>query len=279
MNKIIYKVYTALAFVLLIIVVFLPGCSKQSDNLIMTSTNVYHGDGWLTYTSTNFHGAIIKDKGWNMSYCKSCHGNDYKGRNTQSSCFSCHQHSPEGCNVCHGNSEHIYPPKSLNWNTLATEQGVGAHDVHLNSDSTVRYSTQVSCFECHREISSFGDTNHIGSNPGTASVVFGTLAKTVTSGYTPNPIWDKTTQTCSNTYCHGYFKNGNPTATPTFTNPNSVVCGSCHGNPTTGDPTPGGHTYYPTNCSLCHSAVIDSNRTIINKYKHVNGVVDYNVMK
>jgi predicted CxxxxCH...CXXCH cytochrome family protein len=281
MNKIIYKVFTTAIFLLLIIITIFPGCSKQSDNLVTTTySSVTHGDGWLNPASTNFHGKVIATTyGWKYDKCKQCHGTDYNGGNTQSSCYPCHKYSPEYCGLCHGNSQHFYPPKSLNGNTLATQQGVGAHDVHLNSDSTVRYSAKVSCYECHIEISSFSDTNHIGSNPSVATVVFGTLAKTVTSGYTPNPVWDKNPQTCSGTYCHGYFKNGNTTATPTFTDPNSVVCGSCHGNSTTGNPTPGGHTYYPTNCSLCHSAVVDSNRVIINKYKHVNGVVDFNIKK
>jgi predicted CxxxxCH...CXXCH cytochrome family protein len=280
MNKTFYKIFLASILLLFFTIVLFQGCSKESDNLVMTpSTDVAHGDGWLTPTSANFHGKIIGAKhGWNMDNCKFCHGNDYKGGNSQLSCLKCHQNSPEDCNVCHGNAQHIYPPKSLNGHLLATEQGVGAHDIHLNPDSNLRYSARVSCFECHIQISGFNDTNHIGSNPGTAKIVFGTLAKTITAGYIPNPVWDATSQTCSNTYCHGYFKGGNTTALPMFLNPNSVVCGSCHGNPTTGDPKPvTGHQYFPDNCNYCHGIVVDSNRTIINKYRHVNGVVDYNI--
>jgi|WetSurMetagenome_2_1015567.scaffolds.fasta_scaffold17365_5 predicted CxxxxCH...CXXCH cytochrome family protein len=278
MNKIIYKVFTVSAFLLLITTLLMQGCSKQSDNLVTAPTSIYHGDGWLTPSSTNFHGAVIKANDWNLDYCKSCHGNDYKGGNTQTGCFNCHQNGPEGCNVCHGNSQNIYPPKSLSGHLLPTEQGVGAHDIHLTLDSAQRFSARVSCFECHLPVSSFRDTNHIGLNPGTAEVVFGTLAKTLTPGYSPNPIWDRNTQKCSNVYCHGYFKNGNPTAQPTFTDPNSVVCGSCHGDPNTGNPKPiTGHQYFPDKCWYCHSTVIDSNNVIINKYRHINGVVDYNI--
>ena len=34
--------------------------------------------------------------------------------------------------------------------------------------------------------------------------------------YTPSPSYDLSTLKCSNTYCHGYFKNGNQTAAPAF---------------------------------------------------------------
>jgi predicted CxxxxCH...CXXCH cytochrome family protein len=280
MNKIIYKVFTVSTFLLLIAVVFFQGCSKQSDNLVTAPSSIYHGDGWLNPSSTSFHGAVIKANDWNLGYCKSCHGNDYKGGNTQTGCFNCHQNGPEGCNVCHGNSQNIYPPKSLNGHLLPTEQGVGAHNIHLTLDSAQRISARVSCSECHLPVNSFSDTNHIGLNPGTAEVVFGTLATNHNPGFNLAPVWNKTNQTCSNVYCHGYFKNGNLTAQPTFTDPNSVVCGSCHGNPATGNPKPiSGHQYYPDQCWYCHSAVVDSNMIIINKYKHINGVIDFNVDK
>jgi predicted CxxxxCH...CXXCH cytochrome family protein len=183
----------------------------------------------------------------------------------------------ESCTTCHGNAEHIYPPRSLAGHTLPTEQGVGAHVVHLSPDSSIRYSAAVECIECHLPVASYYDTNHLNAS-GRANVVFGTLSKTKTTGYTPNPIWNSTNQTCSNLYCHGYFKGGNPTATATFNNPNSIKCGSCHGNETTGNPKPvSTHQYYPDQCWYCHGAVVDANNTIINKYKHVNGVIDFNV--
>lgn len=281
MNKTFYKIFSISILLLLFTVILFQGCSKEADNLVTTpSISIFHGDGWLNPASANFHGANIKAAGWSLNGCKSCHGNDYKGGNSQSSCFTCHQDGPESCNVCHGNSQHIYPPKSLNGNTLPTQQGVGAHDIHLTLDSNQRFSARVLCSECHLPVNSFNDTNHIGTNPGSAGIVFGTLAKKTTTGFTPNPVWNSTTQSCSNTYCHGYFKGGNSTAQPVFNNPGSVVCGSCHGNPTTGDPKPlTGHQYFPDQCWYCHGAVVDSNRVVISKFKHVNGVIDFNINK
>ncbi|MFA5404486.1 MAG: CxxxxCH/CxxCH domain-containing protein [Ignavibacteria bacterium] len=282
MNKIIYKIFTVFSL-LLITAIIIQGCSKQSDNLVMMtpSSTVAHGDGWLNPTSSNFHGNAIKTTYyWKLDVCKTCHGSDYKGGNAQTGCFNCHKYGPERCNVCHGNSQHIYPPKSLLGHTLPTEQGVGAHYVHLNSDSSVRYSAKVSCGECHIPIGSFSDTNHIGWNPGVANVVFGNLARTITEGFTPNPVWNKTAQTCSNVYCHGYFKGGNPNTQPIFTDPNSVACGSCHGTPITGNSKPiSTHQYYPDNCGYCHGSVIDTNYVFVNKQRHINGVIDFNIKK
>jgi predicted CxxxxCH...CXXCH cytochrome family protein len=260
---------------------FSGGISKVSCYRCHNIAEV-HSTGWFNPSDTaNFHGNYILKNSWNLENCKSCHGDNYQGGISQKTCYTCHEDGPQGCYVCHGDpsTHNTWPPKSLFGHTLNTEQGVGAHDVHMNPDSNLRISRLVECTECHRQVTNFYDTNHIGVTPGTAEVIFGTLAKTVTSGSIPNPVWNSSTQTCSNVYCHGYFKNGNKTAVATFTNPGSVVCGSCHGNPNTGDPTPGGHSTYPTNCSLCHGVVIDANRNIINKSKHINGIVDFNVKK
>ncbi|MBI5403932.1 MAG: hypothetical protein HY959_11070 [Ignavibacteriae bacterium] len=182
----------------------------------------------------------------------------------------------ESCAMCHGTAEHPYPPKSLAGNTLPTQQGVGTHEVHM--DNALSHSAPVACSECHTPVSSYYDPGHIGNGDGIAEVIFGALSKTKTTGFTPNPVWNNSNQTCSSVYCHGYFKGGNSTATATFTNPSSVVCGSCHGNPTTGNPKPvTTHQYYPDECWYCHGKVIDSNNVIINKTRHVNGVIDFNV--
>jgi len=223
MNKTIYKIFPLSVFLLLLILLFISGCSKQADNLVVVQSDT------------------------------------------------------ESCTTCHGSNGHAYPPKSLAGHTLPTEQGVGAHEVHLNPGSA-GFTAGVECDECHLPVTNYYDSTHLNGT-GKATVIFGTIAKTKTTGYTPNPVWNSTNQTCANTYCHGYFKGGNPTtSTVTFTSPGSVKCGSCHGNPTTGNPKPlTTHQYYPDNCWYCHGAVIDSSGVIFNKSRHVNGVIDYNV--
>ena len=260
---------------------YISGCSKQADNLVQAPTISFHGDGWTTPGHANFHGLKISTTNdWFVTDCKGCHGNDLKGGNTAVSCFKCHQNGVEVCNLCHGNSDHIYPPKSLLGKLNETDLGVGAHVQHLITDTTARMSAVVECEECHIPFNGFSDTNHINPNhPGIAAIIFGDLAKTITGGgsVVPNPSFDRTTQKCSNVYCHGYFKNGNLTNQPVFTNPESVYCGTCHGNPTTGDPRPGGtHEQIILPCGYCHGIVIDTNNVFINPSLHINGEINFN---
>ncbi|MCE1165175.1 MAG: hypothetical protein LWX07_07215 [Bacteroidetes bacterium] len=274
------KIFIFYSLIILTVFGFIYGCSEVKDNVVMAPTTSFHGEGWLNPASTNFHGKTIAADNWNPGMCKSCHGADYNGGTAQVSCLTCHENGPESCNTCHGNDNHIYPPKSLFGNTLNTQTGVGAHDKHMNSDTTQRFTAVVECEECHLPVSSFSDPNHIANTNSTATLVFGNLAKTVTEGVTPNPTWDKGTQTCSGTYCHGNFKNGNTTNTANFITPNSAGCGTCHGNPTTGNPLPGGthpQGWTLNKCYLCHGAVINSAGVIINQSRHVNGAVDFGV--
>lgn len=282
MKKIII-LYSAIILIFSV-ALLIEGCSKVEDNLVTSPDLGVHSAGWLTPSSPNFHGNAISAGKWDMSGCKKCHGMDYKGGGSGSSCLKCHSNSPEACNTCHGNSQHSYPPAALNGQTSITYLGVGVHDIHLG-DSTLRYSAKVDCFECHRQFNGLYDTIHI--NPknidNRAEIVFDSLSKTRTGNITPNPVWNRTTATCSGVYCHGDFKNGtyrliNPPPLPVWTNQNSVVCGSCHGNPTTYDPFPGGThpgTHYDVDeCYWCHQNVIDENGNIFNKSLHINGVID-----
>jgi len=275
------KIFIIYSLSILTLFSFIYGCSEVKDNVTATPVAQFHQQGWLNPTSAGFHGKAIEAENWNMNSCKSCHGADFSGGTSGSSCMTCHSNGPQACNVCHGNSEHINPPKAINGNTLNTQIGVGAHVQHMLSDTTQRYSAIVKCNECHTPVTSFSDTNHIRQDGITAAKVnFGMLSKTVTD-VTPNPVWDKSTQTCSNVYCHGMFKNGNQSAAPSFIDPNSVKCGSCHGNPTTGNPLPGGtHTnIYPSinQCYLCHGGVMNQNGTFKNRNRHVNGIVDIGI--
>lgn len=262
-----------------------------STGISCIKCHTLHKDGWMQTSSSNFHGRFIADTlKWNLNNCKTCHNSDYSGGNTGVSCLMCHTSSsgPEACNTCHGNSEHIYPPKALNGSTDPSYLGVGAHDAHLTTNMDERFSAPVACNECHLDISGFNDPNHIGTNPdGIAEINFGSLARTVLPGdpLTPNPQWDRTTGKCSNVYCHGYFKSGNRTNKPTFNNPGTVYCGTCHGDPNTGNPNPGFGSNFQSphfnfwtinDCYLCHNTVINQSGQFINKNNHINGVINLN---
>jgi predicted CxxxxCH...CXXCH cytochrome family protein len=274
------KIFLIYTLVIVSFVVFLYGCSEVKNDITVAPGLQTHLTGWSDPSSANFHGKALLASNFDLKACKACHGGDYTGGTSKVACTTCHENGPESCNVCHGNSEHINPPKSIYGNLLNTQQGVGAHEKHMNIDTTQRISAVVDCYECHVQVSSFADTNHItNKSPLFASVVFGTLARTVTDGVTPNPQWNRATQTCSSVYCHGMFKNGNQDAAPVHNNPGSVYCGTCHGNPSTGNPLPGGThpNLYPNlnQCYLCHGGVINQNGTFKDKTRHINGIVDF----
>jgi len=269
-----------LSFILVLILgLVYHGCSELEDNLVTSETPGVHGAGWLKPSSENFHGNTVAMNKWTFDACKSCHDANYTGGNTGVSCYKCHNQGPEYCNVCHGNQEHFYPPQALNDDTSATSTGVGAHVKHLDSNG-VRFTAVVACNECHRVVTSFNDSSHIGPDPDNiAEINFGTLARKTTQGVTPNPQWNRTTLTCSSVYCHGTFEGGNLNNTASWTSPGSASCGTCHGNAQTGNPNPV-LNHNPNNtindCANCHPAVINSQGVIITPEKHVNGVVNFN---
>jgi hypothetical protein len=143
-------------------------------------SNFPHPTGWSTKSSTQFHGNDIRQNGWSLNGCKSCHGSDYKGGTTGTSCFKCHTSNagPEGCNVCHGNSAHSYPPEDLNNNTSEKALGVGAHEKHME---------EFECSLCHVVPASFSDPSHIDAPPAEVK---------------PQWTWNRNKGTCA-TSCHG----------------------------------------------------------------------------
>lgn len=267
----------------LVMMLVYHGCSDLETDLVAPESPGVHGAGWLSRSSANFHGTYIANHKWDLSACKTCHANDYTGGATGVSCYKCHQQGPEECTVCHGGNGHANPPKALNGDTAISSLGVGVHVSHL--DATIsRYGATVRCDNgCHTPVIAFSDSSHIGPNPdGIADINFGALAKEQLHIHVPNPQWNRSTGTCSDVYCHGAFDGGNINFTPTWTNPSSVVCGSCHGDSQTGNPRPlpwSGYTHNPqytiNDCVMCHFAVVDSSGNIIAPEKHINGIINF----
>lgn len=276
--------FYSLFFALLATGLVYQGCSELDNSVSLAPEIRTHAVGWSNPSSGNFHGVYIASSKWNLGACKTCHGGDYSGGTSGTSCLGCHSNSngPENCRTCHGNSEHSNPPNALNGDSSTTSLGVGVHMSHLYST----YGAALSCDNCHRDINGFDDPNHIGSDPdGIAEIVFGPLAYDTLGGpIRPNPTWDRSTATCSSVYCHGTFKEGNVNAVGLWTNPGSVTCGTCHGDPNTGNPTPqvsGVFTppHYSfmnqTTCYICHGSVINGQGQFVDKELHINGEIDY----
>ncbi len=281
-------------------VFLLTSCSDTETTINTPKAVGVHDVGFADSNSPNFHANYIRTTTWNLTQCKTCHADDYLGGTAKVSCKTsgCHTSSrgPEACNTCHGNLDaavhYNAPPRAIGGETSTLYQGVGVHYTHL---ADVQLGAAVlTCTSCHPTVvpGTIGYVKaHINGVP--AEMTFSGLALTKTntdssysrdasrSAFEPAPQYSFDNATCANTYCHGYFKNGNVNNVISWvknpSNTERIKCGSCHGNPTTGNPLPGGtHTQatFAYNCSMCHTDEVSSgtsNWQIIDKTKHING--------
>jgi predicted CxxxxCH...CXXCH cytochrome family protein len=153
------------------------------------------------------------------------------------------------------------------------------------------------CNECHVVPGPIYAPGHIDGTPNAEVVMNNPLARTVTNEpttqnyspslplFTPNPSYDANALKCASTYCHGNFKNGNPTFAPVWNDASGsqMTCGTCHGDvskPTLFEralpktPAQGGTHLVPPQgwtCSNCHGDVVDATLRIIDPTKHING--------
>ncbi len=244
-----------------------------------------HPEGFGDATAGGLHtSAVAEDFFWDLSACKTCHGADYAGRGyPEKSCLTCHTGTdgPETCNTCHGSANSVAPPEDLAGNSSTTSPGVGAHQTHLSA-SDLTDVLGPACSHCHADVTSFPSAGHIDGGPASADVVFSSFA---TSDGELATVYDPSTATCSNVYCHGGFEFLKSESTAPFVytgtsitgnnllmewtdvGTNQAECGTCHGLP------PTGHTPIPT-CSGCHPRVVDGANNIIGPDLHINGEID-----
>lgn len=289
-----------LALVLAVLVTCGSGCADLKEGLpqpVSPGVQV-HRPGWTDTASRDFHGMAIRAANWDMSSCRTCHGATYAGGSAAGSCLKCHKSGagPENCATCHGSAANPAPPRDMSKNTAATFRGVGAHQIHLTGSSI---ATLRPCSDCHVVPATLAAAGHIDDAPGSEVVMNTSLTRTVTNTgttfpllpggpITPNPTYNTATLSCASTYCHGNFKNGNPSFAPVWNNTagSQMACGTCHGdvNATTTyrkalpktvaqggtHPDPTGITTCAT-ATACHVGVIDANFRILDPTKHING--------
>ncbi|HVO72910.1 MAG TPA: cytochrome c3 family protein [Ignavibacteriaceae bacterium] len=249
------------------------------------SSITVHKAGIADENSSDFHGKFIRHNQWNLTDCMSCHGNSFSGGLSSPSCLPCHTApgGPAACNTCHGSPDdpsRIAPPLDVNNNSSTDLKSVGAHWKHLYDNSL---GNNVPCASCHKVPQTVNEPGHVDSDL-PAEVIFKGLA--VAFGAV-NAVYDSSTATCANTYCHGNFEffrdsavatnqfaytadkmtGNNQTLLWTKIDGTQIQCGSCHGLP------PQGHIDVPPNsCYTCHPGVVDQDGNIIDKTKHINGV-------
>lgn len=266
----------------------LSGGSVSPSCATCHSTISVHKAGILDPSSANFHGKFIANNQWNMTNCKQCHGANYSGGFQSPTCLTCHNQAagPEACNTCHGNFSDptkIAPPKDLNGNSATTFKGVGAHEKHLYTNS---FGKTVDCNNCHTVPQTLNSAGHLdGTLP--AEVNLNGLA---VFNIAANANYNYSNVTCANTYCHGNFEFLKDSAPVNYQfaysapkmegNKRSVIwnkvdgseaaCGTCHGLPPIGHVDFGGLS----TCANCHTGVVDAQGNIIDKTKHINGVIN-----
>jgi predicted CxxxxCH...CXXCH cytochrome family protein len=263
----------------------LTNCSQCHGSIVDENNNIIdktkhingvvegtaHPNGWTEFNDSNFHGIYLQNNNWNIIDCTECHGTDYAGGISGESCNTCHTGTPEDCSNCHGQSADPTgaPPKDLLGNTETTNRGVGAHTTHLSANQK---SANIACSECHTVPSGFSSTGHTDTAL-PAELTWGMLA--ASGGVSPGFTADLK---CMNTYCHGNFAAGNKSNMPGWTvvDGTQSACGTCHTLPPTGATRNLGLNHNPaiTDCSRCHTKVVDNLYNFIDKTRHVNGIVN-----
>lgn len=270
-------------FSTLFILGIFASCSKLNEPIPLTPELNIHREGILDKDLPTWHGNLVRESGWNLRACQNCHSADYSGGIAESSCLNCHTQpsGPEACNTCHGNFTDpaiIAPPQDTNNNISTDSTGVGAHVSHLYQNDL---ASQIPCSTCHIVPQDYFDPGHAVDDPLPAEVIFSPLA---IHNIAVNPVYDYSSATCSDTYCHGNWEFLKDSSSNQFAytddkmigNNRSVVwnivdgsqaeCGSCHNLP------PEGHIPSELNaCGNCHTGIVDPDGNIIDQTKHING--------
>lgn len=235
---------------------------------------VRHPDSWMAVADPGFH-AYSANRG--LANCQACHGQDLTGGYTSTACARCHDANlPPGiaswrvnCVMCHGGTDNATgaPPRTT-WGRGDDLVRVGAHTSHVEGSPI---APAFECNVCHVKPTDALSPGHVDAE--TASVVFSGIAA---NHGDPQATWDRTTATCSSTYCHGATLAGGTNKTPVWTGgPGEAGCGTCHGVP---PPSP-----HPSvvggleRCVACHPETIDPAGVVIPPASgglHLDGVVE-----
>ncbi len=258
------------------------GAVPTFDAATLSCSNYCHGVN-LRGGGTNL--APVWTGGSSQATCGSCHGRPPPPPHPRTQiCDNCHpgytltsvnplthvngQVEAENltCSSCHGDNSRVLvqladplaiaaPPYGSLGQTDATSRSVGSHPAHVSRGDGIALPNK--CRYCHAVPTTFDHSD------GVSQVTFDSLA--TVGGATP--VFDRTTETCSNTYCHGStLGRGGTNHTPSWTNPTPVTCTTCHGAP---PPPP-----HPqdADCIRCHPGYT---ATTVRKTTHVNGISDF----
>lgn len=272
-----YGQHTTLLFGLLacalISTILLHSCSTERNPTTLPES---HPDSWMDEESPDFHGRFVSLGG--TASCEYCHGIVAPGGRVGISCVDCHGPGSGRCITCHGGLDNSTgaPPHGLRGETSHTMLAVGAHTAHLDTSST---ATPVLCSACHVVPLFLLSPGHLdlssqGGQP------LDSIAEIEWHGIADggNAVWNRSSRTCTGTYCHGNFTGGNVDNAPIWTGTDQATCGSCHDVGSNPSFLQWKHEYHIETagllCADCHASVIDTELNVINAALHVNGQAD-----
>jgi predicted CxxxxCH...CXXCH cytochrome family protein len=180
-------------------------------------------------------------------------------------CDQCHD-GTESCVQCHGGTDNLTgaPPVGLEGETATSQLAVGAHTTHMEGGSQ---ADAFDCADCHVVPAAVADPGHLDGDD-IAEIAWSSLAGA-------SSTWNRSTGTCSNTYCHGEFNGGDQGNNPQWTGNNQAGCGSCHDVGSSPGSLSGEHSRHVNSeglsCAECHSTVVNGSLTITGPALHVNG--------
>ena len=214
-----------------------------------------HAAGIMDPASADFHGALLRDTGYDFEDCQRCHGTDYAGGGAEASCLTCHPKGPTDCATCHGD-----------------RVTSGAHVVHADGAFLQK---PTACEICHAVPDDPLAPGHFRLergviDPPPVEVSFEGAARwgppTVTDDPAPtgDPKYEGETQTCVNVYCHaGADDPAAERSTVAWSETSDLDCLSCHGSP------PDDHV--SDRCGDCHRAVSDRPEQLAEFALHLDG--------
>jgi predicted CxxxxCH...CXXCH cytochrome family protein len=169
--------------------------------------------------------------------------------------------------MCHGGEDlaNGAPPRAT-WGNGGDAVRTGAHTRHLTAGPV---GPAAACSDCHVTPADAFTPGHVDG--GTAEVVF------ARAPLGAMPAFDRSTGTCSGTYCHGGGLGGGTRTSPVWTRlgQGEADCGSCHGLP---PPPP-----HPAvsgsleRCAVCHAETVTAAGALIPPAeggRHLDGLVE-----
>lgn len=269
---------------------------KHVNGTVETDGFTGHGAGWLVPGDPAFHGREAIASG--MDTCFRCHSAKEPSTNGIRTCASCHDALAGGgdwttsCVGCHGSDTSSAPPRDVHGNTATTAIGVGAHRAHVEATSDI--AQKYDCSVCHEKPSVVFSPSHLDG----ATTVTGYTGTDPSLQFIGNPGWNRTTATCSTSWCHGGYSgtytysvdDGSGTLVqvnfafagrsnaPTWNRVDGAqaACGTCHAVP----PSPSGYWHSGNHggsygaCTYCHPGVDAEGAGFTDVSRHVDGTVD-----